>query len=71
MAARSTHQILTIKDEFTFIFLNFVITGLCNSSANLLSEIFSFLIPPPNVFYQTFYEPLKQVGFDIHHILHF
>ena len=33
------------------IFLKiFLITGLCNSSANSLFEIFSFLIPLPEVF---------------------
>ena len=32
--ARSAPQILSIKVECTFLFLNFLKTGLCNSSAN-------------------------------------
>ena len=51
ISARSVPQILSIKDECAFSFLNFLITGLCNSSANSLFEIFSFLIPiPANLF---------------------
>ena len=34
----------------TIFLKNFLITGLCNSSANSLFEIFSFLIPLPEVF---------------------
>ena len=30
--ARSTPQILSLKDEYTFHFLNFLVIGLCNSS---------------------------------------
>ena len=33
-------QILSIKGDCTFLFLNFLIIGLCNSSANSLLEIF-------------------------------
>ena len=33
------------KDECTFPFLNFLIIGLCSSSANSLFEIFLILIP--------------------------
>ena len=44
ISARSATQILSIKVECTFLFLNFLIIGLCNSSANSLFEIFSFLI---------------------------
>ena len=51
ISARSAPQILCIKGECTFLFLNFLIIGLCNSSANTLFEIFSFLIPlPANLF---------------------
>ena len=50
--ARSAPQMLPIKGECTFHFLNFLIIGLCNSSANSLFEIFSFLIPlPANLFH--------------------
>ena len=44
ISARSAAQILSIKVECTFLFLNFLIIGLRNSSANSLFEIFSFLI---------------------------
>ena len=47
ISARSAPQILSIKDECTFRFLNFVIMGLCNSSANLVFEKLSFLTPLP------------------------
>ena len=39
MSARSAQQILSIKGECTFLFLNFEITVLFNSSANSLLEI--------------------------------
>ena len=35
---------MSIKSECIFVFLNFLIIGLCNSSANSLFEIFSFYI---------------------------
>ena len=47
---RSAPQILSIKDDCTFLFLNFLVIGLCNSSANSLLEIILFLIPLPEVF---------------------
>ena len=50
ISARSAPQILFIKDECTFLFLNFLIIDLCNSSANSLFDIFSFLIGPAEVF---------------------
>ena len=43
ISAKSKPQILSIKGDFTFLLLNFLIIGLCNSSANSLLEIFSFL----------------------------
>ena len=49
ISARSAVQILFIKDECTFLLSNFLIIGLCNSSANSLFDIFSFLIAPPEV----------------------
>ena len=62
---------LSIKDEYTFGFSNFLIIGLCNSSANSLFDIFSFLTETPEVFYQKKYKPLKLDLFDTHHILAF
>ena len=40
-------QILSLKDEYTFHFSNFLIIGLCNCFANCWFEIFSFLTPLP------------------------
>ena len=71
ISARSAPQILSIKGECTFLLLNFLIIGSCNSSANSLLEIISFLLPLPEVFYQKIYKPLKQVHVDIHHISDF
>ena len=71
ISARSVPQILSIKIECTFLSLNFLIIGLCNSSANSWFDIFSFLISLPEVFYQNIYIPLKQDLFDIHPILDF
>ena len=50
ISERSAPQIFSIKGECTFLFLNFIITGLCYSSANSLFEIFLLLILPPEVF---------------------
>ena len=48
ISARSAAQILS---ECTFLLLNFLIIGLCNSLANSWSEMFSILIPlPANLF---------------------
>ena len=44
ISARSAPQILSIKGDHTFLYLNFLILGLGNSSANSLFEIFSFRI---------------------------
>ena len=52
ISARSEPKILSIKDECTFLFLSYLINGLCNSSAISLLEIFSFVIPLLEVFYQ-------------------
>ena len=51
ISARLTFQILSIKGEFTFLFLNFLIIGLCNSSVNCWYDLFSFLIPLLEVFF--------------------
>ena len=47
ISARSTPQILSIKDKCTFHFSYILIIGLCNSSANSLSCMISFLAAPP------------------------
>ena len=49
ISVRSAPQILSIEDQCTFLFLNFLIIGLRNSSANSLFEIISILKSlPPN-----------------------
>ena len=40
--AKFSPQILSVKGECTFLSLNFVIIGLCNSCANSLLDIISF-----------------------------
>ena len=50
ISARSTLQILSIKDECTFFFSNFQIIGLCNSCANTLLEIILWLTVRPEVY---------------------
>ena len=68
----SVHQIFSMKGERTFLLLlYFLITGLCNSSDNSLTEMFSFLIPLPEVFLSNIYKPLNQVHGDIHYIFDF
>ena len=47
LSARSAPHILSIKDECTFRFPNFLVIGLCKSYANSWFDIFSFLITPP------------------------
>ena len=51
ISARSAPKITFIKDESTFPSLNFLITGLCNSLANSLFEILSFLTPLQEIFF--------------------
>ena len=69
--ARFAPQILSVKVASTFLFLDILIVGLFNFSANSLLEIISFLIPLPEVFLSKIYRSLKQVHVDIHHILDF
>ena len=52
ISAKSALQVLFIKSDCSFLFLNLFIIGLCNSLANALFEIFPFLTPPPDAFYQ-------------------
>ena len=60
------------KRSMYFSFINFLIIGLCNSSANFLLEIFLLLIPLTEVFFiKKMYKPLKQDLLDIHHISDF
>ena len=56
MSARSVLQRLSLKDEHTFRFSDFLITDLCNSSANCwLSE----LIVVPLCVVEDLIEPTK------------
>ena len=71
ISVRPAPQLLSIKGECTFLLLNILIFGLCNSSVNSLLDIISFLSLLPEVFYQDVYKPLKEVHADIHHILDF
>ena len=51
ISARSAPQILTLNDEYAFLFLNFLIIGLCNSSANCsFCLILLILTPLPEAF---------------------
>ena len=52
ISARSALQILSIKGRCTFLFANFLIISLCNSSANSLLEKISFLVGTTELFYQ-------------------
>ena len=44
-------QVLSAKSEWTLLFSNVLIIGLCKSTANSLFEIFSFLVSLPQVFF--------------------
>ena len=63
ISASSSTQILSIKGNCTFLFSNFLVICLCNSSINYILGIISFLI--------NHCRPLKQVHKDKHHILRF
>ena len=71
ISAKSEPQMLSIKGECTFHFSNFLVIGLCNSSANSLFCIVLFLTAPHTLFYQKNYKPPKQVHVDICHVLDF
>ena len=71
ISAKSTPQTFSIKDECTLLFSYFLIIGLCNSYANSLLNIFSFLTFHQKLFYEKNYKPLKQVHVDIYHISNF
>ena len=44
ISAKSAPQILSLNPELTFYFLNFLIIGLCNSSANCKFCLISLLL---------------------------
>ena len=44
ICARSTTHMLSLKNNYTLHFLNFVIIGLCNSSANFWFDIFFLIV---------------------------
>ena len=79
ISAKYVQQIFSIKGECTFLFSNFLLIGLCNSSARSVLEMVLFLIPDlfaniaasPDVFVSKSYRPLNQVRLDIHRILNF
>ena len=84
ISAKSAPQIIFIKDDHTFSFLNFLIIGLCNSSANFCFDINSLLTTPPgNLFVHVAealaledflsrnFKPLEQIHVDVHHVLNF
>ena len=50
ISARIAPQILSLKDECTFLLFSFLIIFVCNYPANFMLEIFSFLIAPQEVF---------------------
>ena len=50
ISSKSAPQILSIKGECTFSLLNFPVIVFSNSFANSLLQIFSFLIPLPEVY---------------------
>ena len=73
ISARSASQMLSIKGECTFLFLNFLRIGLYHSSANSWFEKFLFLIPLQEVVLSKNLETIeaslrKYDGYQIHHI---
>ena len=67
---------MSVKGECTFLSLSFLITGLFNSSANSLFEIFLFLLLVPGsifprvaeFFYYKICKPLIQIPINIYDI---
>ena len=51
MSAGSAPHIFSVEGAWNFLKLHFLIIGLCNSSANSLLDVFSFLILLPEMFY--------------------
>ena len=56
ISARSATKILSLNDEYTFRFSNYVVIGLCNSPAYSWFDMFLFLAEPPeaNFFIKAF-----------------
>ena len=50
MSTRTAPEILPMQ-SILFLFLNFLIISLCNSSGNFSLDIISFLIAPPTGFF--------------------
>ena len=71
ISTRSAPQILSMKAECTFLFVNFLIIDLCDSSVNSLLDIILFLTVLPKLFLSKISKPLKQVHVDIDHIWDF
>ena len=80
MFAGYAPQILSLKDEYTLHFSNFLIVGSCNYSANSWFAIISLLKPLPeadlyvreaDLLSKNLYKQLKLNLFDIHYNLHF
>ena len=69
MSAKSALQILSINYECNFPFSKFLIIGLCNSSANSLFWMISFLLHHLQSFSHKTYKPLKLDPFDEDHAL--
>ena len=66
ISEKSAPQILSIKGDCTFLFLNFLIIGLCYYSANYWFEIFSFSIPLPVKLFTSIAEVFFIKGFIDH-----
>ena len=66
ISAKSAAQILSLNLAYTFLFLNFLITGLCNSSVSC-----SFTLIPNPVVFSKAYGPYLPMLFDIHHSYNF
>ena len=62
ITAKSALQILSLNLAYAFLLLNFIVTGLCNSSAS-----YSFTFFPILFSYQETYGPYLLMLFDIHH----
>ena len=66
ISVKSAAQILSLKLAYTSLLLNFLVTGLYNSSANC-----SFTLAPDPVSLSKTCRPYLLMLFDIHHILNF
>ena len=46
MSAKSAPQVISIKDEYTFRFSGFLMTGLCKSLGNSSFQMIPLTAPP-------------------------